>query len=145
MLFEIGIIVITFSLSRSKSRTESTWESLVIKLYQYNVTFPSRLCSTFQKFCWVLLHPHSLITIVVIAYTLIMFPNESYEEILFRGITATKQAFVYGIVDFMIYGNWLFGVTCMVFISNWFCFWYMSWYRPSVEEVAPKTEKVKVD
>ncbi|KAF5274120.1 hypothetical protein FQR65_LT04518 [Abscondita terminalis] len=73
----------------------------------------SKIYSITQKLLWMLVHPFVMLTIAVLVYTYFSFPNESLTENIFRGISATQQAIAFGIVDFMIYSNWLYGVvTC---------------------------------
>ena len=36
-----------------------------------------------------------------------------------KGFGATKTAFVYGIIDSMVYGNWLYNVIAAVFLPIW--------------------------
>lgn len=62
-----------------------------------------------------------------------MFPTDTTKENFFRSLTATKQAFVFGIVDSMIYGNWLFNVVIGIFLPNWVCLWCVSFSRPQIK------------
>lgn len=70
-----------------------------------------------------MIHPVLVLVIIVLINTYILFPDERFKEIFFRGLDATNQAIIYSIVDSIIYGNWLFSVVTCIFIPNWLCFW----------------------
>lgn len=82
-----------------------------------------RAYSVIQKLLWFIAHPFVTLTLLVTIYTIFNFPNESFGENVLRGISATQQAVVFAIVDFMIYSNWLYGVITCVMVPNWICFW----------------------
>lgn len=83
----------------------------------------SRLCSSIQKIFWLLAHPLVVLTTTVLIFTFISFTGEPFKENISRGLVATQQAIVFGIVDSMIYSNWLYSVITCVMIPNWLCFW----------------------
>lgn len=58
-----------------------------------------------------------------------MFPGETQKESFFRGFAATKQALVFGVVDSMIYGNWMYNVVTTIFLPNWVCLWYVAFSK----------------
>lgn len=70
-----------------------------------------------------------------------MFPGESLQENMHRAIAATKQAMIFGIVDNMIYGNWLYSVVTCVFLPNWLCFWCAAFYEPKMDTVDDSEKK----
>ncbi|XP_017881920.2 glycosylphosphatidylinositol anchor attachment 1 protein [Ceratina calcarata] len=72
---------------------------------------------------WILLHPFVIANLVVMSYTYMNFSSDSILSILYRGHRATKQAFVYSIMDSMIYGNWLYNVTVSTMLPIWLLFW----------------------
>lgn len=84
------------------------------------------MCSFIKKIVWVIAHPVVVLILTVQIYTFVMFLSDNFEDNFYRGIGATKQAVVFGIVDSMIYGNWLFSVATSIFISNWLCFWILA-------------------
>ncbi|XP_033356701.1 glycosylphosphatidylinositol anchor attachment 1 protein [Bombus vosnesenskii] len=75
------------------------------------------------SFMWVFLHPFMIASLFIMSYTYIYFFSDSLPSILFRGYCATKQAFVFSIMDSMIYGNWLYNVTVSTMFPIWFIFW----------------------
>lgn len=60
---------------------------------------------------------------VVTVYTFSMFPNTPLGEKVPMAVNAAKQALVFGIVDSLVYGNWIFDVVCCVFLPVWLCVW----------------------
>ncbi|KAK2586771.1 hypothetical protein KPH14_011798 [Odynerus spinipes] len=72
---------------------------------------------------WILLHPFVASSIIIMGYTYLNFPGESFLSLIFRGYHATKQAFVFSIIDSMIYGNWFYNVTTTVMLPIWLLFW----------------------
>ncbi|XP_030754522.1 glycosylphosphatidylinositol anchor attachment 1 protein [Sitophilus oryzae] len=79
--------------------------------------------SAIQKLFWLIVHPATILFIVVLVNTKLMFKQEDAKEVLFRAVDATEQSILYSITDSMIYGNWLYTVVTSIFISNWLCFW----------------------
>ncbi|XP_076247523.1 glycosylphosphatidylinositol anchor attachment 1 [Calliopsis andreniformis] len=72
---------------------------------------------------WVLLHPFVTASLLILGYTYVHFSADSPLLILFRGYRATKQAFVFSIMDSMIYGNWFYNVTVSTMLPIWLLFW----------------------
>lgn len=72
---------------------------------------------------WILLHPFIASSIVILGYTYVHFPEKSLLSLIFSGYHATKQAFVFSIIDSMIYGNWFYSVTMTVMLPIWLLFW----------------------
>ncbi|XP_029052423.1 glycosylphosphatidylinositol anchor attachment 1 protein [Osmia bicornis bicornis] len=75
------------------------------------------------SFLWILLHPFMITTLIIMCYTYVHFSTDPFLSILFRGYRATKQAFVYSIMDSMIYGNWFYNVTISIMLPIWLLFW----------------------
>lgn len=86
----------------------------------------SRLYSFLQKVLWLLVHPLTVLTAVVLVNSYFMFPEEQIKEIIIRGWDATQKSVMYSIVDSMIYGNWLYIIAMYIFLPNWLCFWIVS-------------------
>ncbi|XP_066253687.1 glycosylphosphatidylinositol anchor attachment 1 protein [Euwallacea similis] len=76
-----------------------------------------------QKIFWLIVHPASVLFIIVLVNTVLIFNQEPIKELLLRALYATHQAVIYSIVDSMIYGNWLYTVVTSIFVPNWLCFW----------------------
>ncbi|XP_043786986.1 glycosylphosphatidylinositol anchor attachment 1 protein [Apis laboriosa] len=72
---------------------------------------------------WIFLHPFIIASLFIICYTYVNFSSDSFFSILFRGHRAIKQAFVFSIMDSMIYGNWLYNVTISIMFPIWILFW----------------------
>ncbi|CAB0037830.1 unnamed protein product [Trichogramma brassicae] len=72
---------------------------------------------------WPLLHPFSIITIIVFMYGFINYRDETIMSVLVRSLKATKQAFVLSIFDSMIYGNMLYSVTVAIMLPIWLLYW----------------------
>ncbi|XP_066999690.1 glycosylphosphatidylinositol anchor attachment 1 protein [Anabrus simplex] len=76
-----------------------------------------------QKIWWLLLHPLSLLTVVVIGFTAVTFPEDSPKKMLSRGLEASYQALMYSVVDSYIYGNWVYSVAVAILLPAWMLFW----------------------
>lgn len=99
--------------------------------------------SNINYFIWLLAQPMIILVTTVMIYTWFMFPNTPFKELLQRGLSASKQALVFGIVDSEIYGNWIYNVACCVFIPSWInmCCCVMSCpYSKEENENKQKTE-----
>ncbi|XP_015186260.1 PREDICTED: glycosylphosphatidylinositol anchor attachment 1 protein [Polistes dominula] len=72
---------------------------------------------------WILLHPFVASSIVILGYTYVNFSEQPLLSLIFSGYRATKQAFVFSIIDSMIYGNWFYNVTMTVMLPIWLLFW----------------------
>ncbi|XP_003707027.1 glycosylphosphatidylinositol anchor attachment 1 [Megachile rotundata] len=75
------------------------------------------------SFLWILLHPFMISSLIIICYTYVQFSTDPFLSVLLRGYRATKQAFVFSIMDSMIYGNWFYNVTVSVMLPIWLLFW----------------------
>ncbi|XP_078040493.1 glycosylphosphatidylinositol anchor attachment 1 [Augochlora pura] len=83
----------------------------------------SSKCRNILSFLWVLLHPFVTSNILILCYTYANFSTDPFLSILFRGYRATKQAYVFSIMDSMIYGNWFYNVTVSTIFPIWILFW----------------------
>ncbi|XP_066603061.1 glycosylphosphatidylinositol anchor attachment 1 protein isoform X2 [Prorops nasuta] len=72
---------------------------------------------------WTLLHPFVASSIAITAYTFFNFKGEPFLSNIVRGYRATKQAFVFSIIDSMIYGNWFYNVSITIVLPIWLLFW----------------------
>lgn len=69
------------------------------------------------------LHPLFVVSLALIVYSRVLFPEESLLSMVGRGRDAAMQAVMFSIVDSMIYGNWLFNVGSTVILPTWLLFW----------------------
>ncbi|XP_033339508.1 glycosylphosphatidylinositol anchor attachment 1 [Megalopta genalis] len=83
----------------------------------------SSKCRSILSFLWLLLHPFVTSNILILCYTYANFSTDPFLSILFRGYRATKQAYVFSIMDSMIYGNWFYNVTITTIFPIWILFW----------------------
>ncbi|XP_046738972.1 glycosylphosphatidylinositol anchor attachment 1 protein isoform X1 [Diprion similis] len=79
---------------------------------------------------WILLHPLCLACTVVAVYTHFTFPDYTIIPLALKWIQASKQAIVFGIIDSMVYGNWLYSVTVCVLLPTWLTFWIVVTSKP---------------
>ncbi|RVE52116.1 hypothetical protein evm_003189 [Chilo suppressalis] len=70
-----------------------------------------------------LLQPLCCVTLCMIAYSHVLFPEENVLEMVSRGKDAAMQATMFAVVDSMIYGNWLFNVVTSLILPTWLLFW----------------------
>ncbi|CAH3940230.1 unnamed protein product [Pieris brassicae] len=77
-----------------------------------------------QGIC-LLLHPLVILTVCMMVYSRILFPEESLPSALGRGRDAAMQAIMFSIVDSLIYGNWLFNVATTVLLPVWIISWQL--------------------
>ncbi|XP_075223824.1 glycosylphosphatidylinositol anchor attachment 1 [Lycorma delicatula] len=82
----------------------------------------NRLC---KKMCWVLLHPFFMLCWVVTGFTIAMFPELTFHQIVSRSFSANKQALVLCAVDSYIYASWGFSVATIFFLPTWTLFWQL--------------------
>ncbi|KAJ0171607.1 hypothetical protein K1T71_013157 [Dendrolimus kikuchii] len=75
-----------------------------------------------RMFCLVL-HPLCALSIGMILYSRVLFPEEKFLSMVGRGRDAAMQATMFAIVDSMIYGNWLFNVATAILLPTWMIFW----------------------
>lgn len=63
-----------------------------------------------KKMTWLLYHPLIMVGWVVLANTILTFPELSGMQLLVRGFSATKHALVLACVDNLVYGNVVFPI-----------------------------------
>uniref|UniRef100_A0A2A4JZN8 Glycosylphosphatidylinositol anchor attachment 1 protein n=1 Tax=Heliothis virescens TaxID=7102 RepID=A0A2A4JZN8_HELVI len=85
------------------------------------------IASTFylmiKRIVCLLIHPLAAVSICMISYSKVLFPEEPFFEMLGRGSDAAIQALMFSIVDSMLYGNWLFNLASAVILPIWMIFW----------------------
>lgn len=94
----------------------------------------NRIPDILQKAFWLLLHPLCLLTLVVMTCTALTFPDEPVPELLERGLSATRQAMVYAVVDSDVYANWVFPVATAILLPIWLQFWVVLYSSPHQKE-----------
>ncbi|CAH2057448.1 unnamed protein product, partial [Iphiclides podalirius] len=75
-----------------------------------------------RVFC-ILLQPLCLLTLCMVSYSRVLFPEEGLPSMFSRGKDAAMQAIMFSIVDSLIYGNWLYNVATSVLLPTWIIFW----------------------
>ncbi|XP_026750387.2 glycosylphosphatidylinositol anchor attachment 1 protein [Galleria mellonella] len=70
-----------------------------------------------------LLHPLCIVTVGMVTYSRVLFPEENLLSMAGRGRDAAMQAIMFSIVDSLIYGNWLYNVATAVILPIWIIFW----------------------
>ncbi|CAF4872885.1 unnamed protein product [Pieris macdunnoughi] len=85
-----------------------------------------RSLSVYLKQCiCLLLHPLVILTVCMMVYSRVLFPEEPLLSALGRGRDAAMQAIMFSIVDSLIYGNWLFNVATTVLLPVWIISWQL--------------------
>lgn len=80
-------------------------------------------CLCLKRIFCLALHPLFVVSLALIVYSRVLFPEESLLSMVGRGRDAAMQAVMFSIVDSMIYGNWLFNVGSTVILPTWLLFW----------------------
>lgn len=83
----------------------------------------SGFCLCLKRIFCLALHPLFVVSLALIVYSRVLFPEESLLSMVGRGRDAAMQAVMFSIVDSMIYGNWLFNVGSTVILPTWLLFW----------------------
>nr|XP_026494431.1 glycosylphosphatidylinositol anchor attachment 1 protein-like [Vanessa tameamea] len=83
----------------------------------------SGFCLFLKRIICLILHPLSVVSLGLIIYSRVLFPEETLLSMIGRGRDAAMQAVMFSIVDSMIYGNWLFNVGATVILPTWLLFW----------------------
>ncbi|XP_017776511.1 PREDICTED: glycosylphosphatidylinositol anchor attachment 1 protein [Nicrophorus vespilloides] len=99
-------------------------------------------CRIVQRVLWLMMHPFVVFNVCIAVFTFTAFPNDSLEEVFYRALGASRQAMVYSIVDSEIYGNWLYNMITMIFVSTWLCFYYVTFGKadPSEQIIKKKSD-----
>ncbi|XP_046973446.1 glycosylphosphatidylinositol anchor attachment 1 protein [Vanessa cardui] len=83
----------------------------------------SGFCLFLKRIICLILHPLFVVSLGLIIYSRILFPEETLLSMIGRGRDAAMQAVMFSIVDSLIYGNWLFNVGATVILPTWLLFW----------------------
>ncbi|XP_038218467.1 glycosylphosphatidylinositol anchor attachment 1 protein [Zerene cesonia] len=83
----------------------------------------SKFISTLKRLVCLLLQPLVALTIAMMVYSRVLFPEEAVLGALGRGRDAAMQGVMFAIVDSLIYGNWLFNVVTAVLLPTWIISW----------------------
>lgn len=83
----------------------------------------STICLMMKRLLCLLTHPLCAVSLGMIAYSHVLFPEESVLSMAGRGRDAAMQAIMFAITDSLIYGNWLFNMACSVLLPTWIIFW----------------------
>ncbi|XP_068624983.1 glycosylphosphatidylinositol anchor attachment 1 protein [Battus philenor] len=70
-----------------------------------------------------LLQPLCMLSLGMIAYSRVLFPEEGLMSMISRGKDAAMQAVMFSIVDSLIYGNWLYNVATSILFPTWIILW----------------------
>ncbi|XP_023934325.1 glycosylphosphatidylinositol anchor attachment 1 protein [Bicyclus anynana] len=76
-----------------------------------------------KRILCIILQPLFVVSIALILYSWVLFPEEGVLSKMSRGRDATMQGVMFSVVDSVIYGNWLFQVVTMVIFPTWILFW----------------------
>ncbi|CAG9805004.1 unnamed protein product [Chironomus riparius] len=82
-----------------------------------------------------LIHPITVIYGVICMLSYIAFSEMNFNYIMDKSISATVDGITYAVVDSLIYGNWLFDLTCLILLPCWIIFWIMNFSKP-VEKIS---------
>ncbi|EDX17195.1 GD16225 [Drosophila simulans] len=72
------------------------------------------------------MNPMMVVYVIVLAMTFYQFPELPVQKIMLRAATAAMDASAYGLIDSVIYGNWLYFVICTIFLPLWIICWTLS-------------------
>ncbi|CAK1591425.1 unnamed protein product [Parnassius mnemosyne] len=76
-----------------------------------------------KRFYCLLLQPLCLLSLCMMAYSTVLYPEEGLWKMVGRGKDAAMQAVMFSIVDSLIYGNWLYNVATSILLPTWIIFW----------------------
>ncbi|XP_001355319.1 glycosylphosphatidylinositol anchor attachment 1 protein [Drosophila pseudoobscura] len=74
----------------------------------------------------VLLNPMVVVYLIVLCMSFYQFPELKLDKLLLRAATAAMDASAYGLIDCVIYGNWLYFVVSTVFLPLWILCWTLA-------------------
>ncbi|XP_034671907.1 glycosylphosphatidylinositol anchor attachment 1 protein [Drosophila subobscura] len=78
------------------------------------------------RFITLLLNPMVVVYAIVLAMSFYQYPELKLDKLLLRAATAAMDASAYGLIDNVIYGNWLYFVVSTVFLPLWILCWTLS-------------------
>ncbi|KAH8317445.1 hypothetical protein KR074_005072 [Drosophila pseudoananassae] len=73
-----------------------------------------------------ILNPMMIVYVIVLAMTFYQFPELPMQKILLRAATAAMDASAYGLIDSVIYGNFLYFVVSTVLLPLWILCWTLA-------------------
>ncbi|KAH8281318.1 hypothetical protein KR018_009160 [Drosophila ironensis] len=73
-----------------------------------------------------ILNPMMIVYVIVLAMTFYQFPELPMPKILLRAATAAMDASAFGLIDSVIYGNFLYFVISTVFLPLWILCWTLA-------------------
>ncbi|XP_017155857.1 glycosylphosphatidylinositol anchor attachment 1 protein [Drosophila miranda] len=73
-----------------------------------------------------LLNPMVVVYVIVLCMSFYQFPELKLDKLLLRAATAAMDASAYGLIDCVIYGNWLYFVVSTVFLPLWILCWTLA-------------------
>ncbi|XP_045505252.1 glycosylphosphatidylinositol anchor attachment 1 protein [Colias croceus] len=83
----------------------------------------SKFITTLKRLVCLLLQPLIAVTLAMMLYSRVLFPEEGIMGAVGRGRDAAMQGVMFAIVDSLIYGNWLFNVVTAVLLPTWIISW----------------------
>ncbi|KAH8338001.1 hypothetical protein KR059_000925 [Drosophila kikkawai] len=73
-----------------------------------------------------ILNPMMIVYVIVLAMTFYQFPELPLQKILLRAATAAMDASAYGLIDSVLYGNFLYFVISTVLLPLWIICWTLA-------------------
>lgn len=70
--------------------------------------------------------PLVLLFLFVAYDTASAFPNVSHKNLLVKSYSATKNSVLYSIADNLVYGNWMYPMSCTLLLPVWLQFWIIT-------------------
>jgi len=122
-LLEISALVFSMSLCNFSLAYLITLIYVPVAL----ITSPNgnRLVKFFKRFVIILIHPLCLLFIFCMIDTIRAFPEKSVLQKLSASISASKQAIMFSISDWYIYGNYAFAVATVCLMPCWLILWHV--------------------
>ncbi|KAH8420116.1 hypothetical protein KR009_005955 [Drosophila setifemur] len=105
------IAVLTVPLVISLETKEENWSSS----YRHSV-----------RLVTLILNPMMIVYVIVLGMTFYQFPELPMQKILLRAATAAMDASAYGLIDSVIYGNFLYFIVSTVFLPMWIMCWTLA-------------------
>ncbi|XP_004535239.1 glycosylphosphatidylinositol anchor attachment 1 protein [Ceratitis capitata] len=79
-----------------------------------------------------LLNPIVIIYLLILWLTLFEFPELSFAELGMRALKASLDAITFGLMDSIIYGNWLYTAIAAIYFPLWILLWTLSLGRQNL-------------
>jgi glycosylphosphatidylinositol transamidase len=87
-----------------------------------------------------LIHPITVVYGVICALSFMAFNEMNMNYIMEKSFSATIDAITFAVVDSLIYGNWLFDLTCLILMPCWTILWIINFSKPIEKKNKPKSE-----